>query len=127
MDTGSKKGPSNAPAGHEGKALADPRSDRQTDLERGRPLGELQLPARAENALLRNGIRTVGQLIAHSPDELMNEFIALGQGSLAVIEEALTRNGLSLATNKKVRRYERQNSRTSARHVRNHNAWLTRL
>lgn len=108
MDTGSKKGPPNAPAGHEEKAPADPRSNRQTDLERGRPLGELQLPAKAENALLRNGIRTVGQLIARSPDELMNESIALGQGSLAVIEEALTRNGLSLATNRKARRYERQ-------------------
>lgn len=101
---------------------------RERELSRFRPVTELALPSRATNALLRSGVRSVGQLITRSREDLMTEIIGLGQGTLKAVEAALALENLSLAPS------EIPSSvfaRTSAgqvrggpktnRHIRNHN------
>lgn len=68
----------------------------------------------------RHGVNTVGQLIARSRQDLKNEIQGLGNGSISDIEEALKREGLSLASAGSAFRY----SRPLSRHARNHHAWL---
>lgn len=72
-------------------------SPRERELTRFRPVTELALPSRATNALLRNGVRSVGQLIARSKEDLMTEITGLGEGMLKIIEASLALENLSLA------------------------------
>jgi DNA-directed RNA polymerase alpha subunit len=95
-------------------------STRSVELQQARPISELRLPARAANGLARHGVNTIGQLIARSRPDLKNEFHGLGIGSIRDIEEALKREGLSLAAAGRALRYRRPLSR----HARNHQAWL---
>jgi len=97
-------------------------STRYIELQRARPISELRLPARAANGLARHGVNTVGQLIARSRHDLKNEIQGLGTGSISDIEEALKREGLSLAAGRAFRY-----SRPLSRHARNHHAWLAGL
>ena len=98
-------------------------STRSIELQRARPISELRLPARAANSLARHGVNTIGQLIARSRQDLKNDIHGLGIGSISVIEEALTREGLSLAAAGRALRY----GRPLSRHARNHRAWLAGL
>jgi DNA-directed RNA polymerase alpha subunit len=98
-------------------------STRSIELQRARPISELRLPARAANGLARHGVNTIGQLIARSRQDLKNEIQGLGVGSISGIEEALKREGLSLATAGRAYRY----TRPLSRHARNHHAWLAGL
>ncbi len=59
------------------------------------PIKELELSVRSENCLLRAGIRTVGELIQKTPEELL-KIRNLGKKSLNEIQEKLGRLGLSL-------------------------------
>jgi DNA-directed RNA polymerase alpha subunit len=98
-------------------------STRSIELQRARPISELRLPARAANGLARHGVNTIGQLIARSRQDLKNEIHGLGIGSISDIEEALKREGLSLATAGRGSR----STRPLSRHARNHRAWLAGL
>lgn len=106
-------------------------SPRERELARFRPVTELALPSRATNALLRNGVRSVGQLIARSKEDLMTEIMGLGEGMLKVIEASLALENLSLAPTDKPSvafaqvppRRARSRSKTD-RHVTNHKAWI---
>lgn len=118
------KGPKNSTAA-DGRASADPELARRTEPELARPISALSLPARAENALVRNGVRTIGQLLTRSRDGLVTEIIGLGTGSLAAIEDALARENLALATENRSFRYKRPYAHPNDRHARNHNTWLT--
>lgn len=93
------------------------------ELQQARPISELRLPARAANGLARHGVNTIGQLIARSRQDLKNDIHGLGTGSIRDIEEALKREGLSLATAGRSFRY----TRPLSRHARNHQAWLAGL
>lgn len=98
-------------------------STRSSELQQARPISELRLPARAANGLARHGVNTIGQLIARSRQDLKNEIHGLGFGSIGDIEEALKREGLSLATAGRALRY----THPLNRHARNHQAWLAGL
>lgn len=98
-------------------------STRSIELQRARPISELRLPSRAVNGLARHGVNSIGQLIARSRQDLKNEIHGLGIGSIRDIEEALKREGLSLATAGRTSRY----SRPLGRHARNHHAWVAGL
>ena len=56
----------------------------------------LQLSARIEHALLTAGIRTIGDLIVHTPDELVRHVRHLGRKSLKALMTALGTLRLSL-------------------------------
>lgn len=105
-------------------------SPRERELNRFRPVTELALPSRATNALLRGGVRSVGQLITRSRDDLMAEIMGLGAGMLMVIEASLALENLSLArTNVSSGSFAEMESRRAqgrpktSRHVDNHKAW----
>ncbi len=95
----------------------------RAELISARPLAELGLPARAERAMVRHGIQTVGVLITWSRCELTSEVIGLGPASLDLIEAALVGFNLSLAPGTAGNRRPMTSPLTNARHVRNHNAW----
>ena len=69
---------------------------REWELSRFRPITKLALPSRATNALFRSGVRSVGQLVARSREELMTEVLGLGEVMLRVIEAAVAEESLSL-------------------------------
>lgn len=96
---------------------------RRAELERVRPLTGLQLPSRVENALIRHGIGSVGQLIARSQEDLLTEIRGFGTGSAAAVVEAPAREGLLLAEDAGYTRYPLK----TRRHVLNHYAWLDPL
>lgn len=83
-----------------------------------RPVAVLGLPSRPLNSLLRHGVTMVGHLITRSRRDLVQEIQGLGVGGLAEIEDALARQGLSLAAHSKFRY-----SQPVSRNVRNHNTW----
>lgn len=93
-------------------------SVRAVELQRVRPVAVLGLSSRPLNSLLRHGVNTVGQPIARSRGDLVQEIQGLGVGGLAEIEESLTHQGLSLTTDSMVR-YPRPVNRN----VCNHNTW----
>jgi DNA-directed RNA polymerase alpha subunit len=62
------------------------------------PLAGLGLPARPHNALIRNDIRTVGDLLACSEDDL-RDMRAMGAASVNEVHLALEAVGLRLAPN----------------------------
>ena len=64
-----------------------------------RPIRDLELSIRSENCLLRAGIRTIGDLIQYSRDDLL-KIRNLGKISLKEIEEKLQAFGLSLSSSK---------------------------
>jgi DNA-directed RNA polymerase alpha subunit len=67
------------------------------DNIREAPVGDvLELSARIERALLTAGIRTIGDLILHSPDDLLRHVRNLGRKSLRALVAALGPLGLSL-------------------------------
>lgn len=67
------------------------------DNVREAPVGNvLQLSARMERALLTAGIRTIGDLIVHTPDELVRHVRDLGRKSLTALVIALGTLRLSL-------------------------------
>lgn len=106
-------------AADSGKAI------RKVELTRTRPVTVLRLPRRAENALLRNGVYTVAQLIARSRNEVLAEVVGLGVGSLRTVEDALAMENLSLAKETRVFARARPYSRPKHRHIKNHNEWLS--
>lgn len=59
---------------------------------------ELDLPVRPYNNLARMGIRTVGELISKSPDEVQ-AFPNMGKKAMEDLMEALERHGLMLREN----------------------------
>lgn len=64
------------------------------------PIKELELSVRSENCLLRAGIKTVGELIQKTPEELL-KIRNLGKKSLIEIQEKLQKLGLSLKEGEK--------------------------
>lgn len=96
---------------------------RNAELKRPRPLAHLQLPARVENALLRGGIRTIGQLITRSREDLVTEIRGLGAIAALTIVDALAGEGLTLARDAGETRYPGK----TRQHVLNHYAWLDPL
>lgn len=72
-------------------------SPRERELTRFRAITDLGLPSRATNALLRGGVRSVGQLISWSREDLMTEIVGLGEKAITVIEASLALENLSLA------------------------------
>lgn len=59
------------------------------------PIGALELSRRTEHHLRLQGIHTVGELVARTPEQLL-ALRQIGHGSLAQISEALSRHGLQL-------------------------------
>jgi DNA-directed RNA polymerase alpha subunit len=98
-------------------------STRSPERQLARPISELRLPTRAANGLARHGVNTIGQLIERSRQDLKNDIHGIGVGSINDIEEALKREGLSLAAAGRALRY----SRPLSRNARNHRAWLAGL
>ncbi|WP_396020565.1 DNA-directed RNA polymerase subunit alpha C-terminal domain-containing protein [Arthrobacter sp. ISL-48] len=86
---------------------------------------DLGLSTRGRNALLRHGIRTVGQLITRSRDDLVHEIFGLGTRAVTEIEAALYREGLGLAAERGPQRYRGTYSANTSRHTKNHYLWLT--
>lgn len=104
---------------------------RERELGRFRPITELALPSRATNALLRSGVRSVGQLITRSREDLMTEVMGLGEGMLKVIEAALALENLSLAPANipssvfvQISPPRARSRPKTSRHVNNHKAWV---
>ena len=97
-------------------------STRSPERQLARPISELRLPTRAANGLARHGVNTIGQLIERSRQDLKNNIHGIGVGSINDIEEALQREGLSLAAGRALRY-----SRPLSRNARNHRAWLAGL
>lgn len=64
------------------------------------PIKELELSVRSENCLLRAGIKTVGELIQKTPEELL-KIRNLGKKSLIEIQEKLQKLGLNLKEGEK--------------------------
>lgn len=83
------------------------------------PIGELGLTGRTANALLRHGVYTVGQLIAHSRQELAFGIRGLGERGLSEIEKALKDHGLGLAVGRDYRYVP-----PSYRNAINHEQWI---
>ncbi len=73
------------------------RKEQKLDQVLGTPLAEFQLSMRAQNCLSRLGLRSLGQLIAKTEDELL-ETPNFGQATLKEIKELLAARGLSLST-----------------------------
>ncbi|TAP42766.1 DNA-directed RNA polymerase subunit alpha C-terminal domain-containing protein [Arthrobacter sp. S39] len=86
-------------------------------------VSSLGLPSRAENALVRHGIRTVEVLTTWSRNELLTQVVGLGDGSLDLIEAVLALRGRRLAADDAGRRYHQPHAGTNQRHVKNHHAW----
>lgn len=63
--------------------------------DHGSDIDDLNLPLRAHNALRAAGIRTVAQLTARTPAELL-KLRGIGIGCVADIRDALTARGLEL-------------------------------
>lgn len=63
--------------------------------DNGSDIDDLDLPIRAHNALRAAGIRTVAQLTARSPGELL-PLRGVGVGSVTDIQNALAAHGLKL-------------------------------
>jgi DNA-directed RNA polymerase subunit alpha len=59
------------------------------------PIEDLDLPERPRNCLKRAQINTVGELVEHTPDDLLN-ITNFGQKSLDEVLERLDERGLSL-------------------------------
>ena len=93
---------------------------RDAELKRPRPLAHLRLPSKVENALLRQGIRTIGQLISRSREDLVTEVRGLGSTGALAIVDALAGEGLTLANDAGEMRYPGK----TRQHVLNHYAWL---
>lgn len=68
------------------------------DTRLDEPIDELNLSTRTRNALMREGIATVGALVKKSPSELI-EFRNFGVRSLDEVEEQLAERDLDLAPN----------------------------
>lgn len=64
------------------------------------PIKELELSVRSENCLLRAGIKTVGDLVQRTPEELL-KIRNLGRKSLSEIQDKLSKLGLTLREEKK--------------------------
>ncbi|WP_311212339.1 MULTISPECIES: DNA-directed RNA polymerase subunit alpha C-terminal domain-containing protein [unclassified Arthrobacter] len=86
-------------------------------------VSSLGLPSRAENALVRHGIRTVEVLTTWSRLELLTQVVGLGDGSLDLIEAVLAHMGRHLAADDAGRRYHQPRAGTNQRHIKNHHAW----
>jgi hypothetical protein len=82
--------PAGGPAGSAGGSPAGP------DARLGIPLQELNLTVRSFNSLKSEGIDTVGQLVARTPDDLLG-IKNIGERSVEEIEEKLRDLGLGLA------------------------------
>ena len=93
---------------------------RGAELKRPGPLAHLRLPSKVENALLRQGIRTIGQLISRSREDLVTEVRGLGSTAALAIVDALAGEGLTLADDAGEMRYPGK----TRQHVLNHYAWL---
>ncbi len=92
---------------------------RSVELRTARPISQLGLTNRTANALQRQGVNTVAQLISRSRRELATEIRGLGESGLKDIEEALHRRGLGLAV-KRTYRYAKPAYRSAI----NHNTWM---
>ncbi|HWI28519.1 MAG TPA: DNA-directed RNA polymerase subunit alpha C-terminal domain-containing protein [Stellaceae bacterium] len=66
------------------------------DDELDRDIADLSLPSRAQNALRRSGIATVGELCAQPEDRLLL-LRRFGRGGLDAVKAALAARGLQLA------------------------------
>ena len=64
---------------------------------------DLNLSRRAENCLIENNIRTIGELIGYTRSDLIR-FRNLGNNSIQDITEKLSTMGLSLGDGKAIRR-----------------------
>jgi len=73
------------------------RKEQKLDQLLATPLAEFQLSMRAQNCLNRLGLRTLGQLVAKTEDELL-ETPNFGQATLKEIRELLGARGLMLST-----------------------------
>jgi DNA-directed RNA polymerase subunit alpha len=72
---------------------------KEQELKRlmNQPLSEFQLPTRARNGLDELNIRSIGELIKHTEEELLSHE-NFGSKSLADIKDLLARRGLTLST-----------------------------
>jgi carbon monoxide dehydrogenase subunit G len=91
-------GAGEAPAADPAGPAAGPPSETPAgaDARLGIPLQELNLPVRSFNSLKGEGIDTVGQLVARTPDDLLG-IKNIGERSVEEIEEKLRDLGLALA------------------------------
>lgn len=58
-----------------------------------------------------------------SRNDLLNQVIGLGEGSLDLIETVLAQKGRQLASDESGRRYQQTHAGTNRRHINNHHAW----
>ena len=75
-------------------AEGDSGDPREADL--GQPIEELNLPLRSYNSLRREGIHTVGDLTARSPEDLL-AIENIGPASVEEIKRKLVEHGLTLS------------------------------
>ena len=61
----------------------------------GRPLSDINLSVRARKCMVRLGVTTIGELLRHTGDELL-EIKNFGVTSLTEVREKLTANNLKL-------------------------------
>lgn len=78
-----------------GSASAEQVPPGPMDAWRDRNVGELELPVRAYNVLIRAGITTVGQLCRQTRRDLLR-LAWSGRKTVEAIEEALAMHGLAL-------------------------------
>jgi carbon monoxide dehydrogenase subunit G len=100
-DAGSADAPSGSAGDGAGAQQAPPdgssgESPAGADARLGIPLQELNLTVRSFNSLKGEGIDTVGQLVARTPDDLLG-IKNIGERSVEEIEEKLRDLGLALA------------------------------
>ncbi|MDO5671476.1 MAG: DNA-directed RNA polymerase subunit alpha [Actinomycetaceae bacterium] len=79
----------------EGIEIGPPQADTALAENLGRPIEELDLASRALNCLTREGIRTVGELVARSQADLL-DIRNFGQKSIDEIKDKLAELGLHL-------------------------------
>lgn len=73
------------------------RKEQKLDQMLGTPVAEFQLSMRAQNCLNRLGLKTIGQLVSKTEDELL-ETPNFGQATLKEVKELLATRGLTLST-----------------------------
>ncbi|MDO5634552.1 MAG: DNA-directed RNA polymerase subunit alpha [Micrococcus sp.] len=79
----------------EGIDLGDSPVDPNANADMGQPIEELELTVRSYNCLKREGIHSVGELVAHSEADLM-DIRNFGAKSIDEVKEKLYELGLSL-------------------------------
>jgi uncharacterized protein len=84
------------PAQESARESADGDSGDAGESDLGQPIEELNLPLRSYNSLRRDGIHTLGDLAARSPEDLL-AIENIGPASVEEIKRKLTEHGLALS------------------------------